>query len=373
MGNDARVNVAEMLGASKDEITFTSGGTESNHLAIWSALALYKSRSKVKDDKCPGGGSKLPCHPSSQGLPHIVTTNVEHCAIELPLRRLEEEGVVRVTRVPVVPGAGRVTVPAVLEAIEQDTCLVTIMMANNETGVLQPVGEVFRALKDRPHATLVPPLLHTDAAQAVGKVPVKVDLLCVDMITIAGHKFYGPRVGALYHRKGVAVTPMLYGGDQEAGLRPGTENTPMLVGLGAAARLVTANLSEYTEHMAEMRNYLREQLIRKFQLVSGEDGGPLKAGEVCWRMVDQVTLPNTLSVRFGGCTGPQLLQKCQGEIEASCGAACHSAGPVSAVLLASFRWDEDGARETVRLSVGRDTTKHLIDKAVDALAAAVMC
>ena len=97
--DNARVNVADMLGAkSKDEITFTSGGTESNHLAIWSALALYKLRTKVKDDKCPGGGSKPTCHPSSQGLPHIVTTNVEHCAIELPLRRLEEEGVARVTR-----------------------------------------------------------------------------------------------------------------------------------------------------------------------------------------------------------------------------------------------------------------------------------
>ena len=118
-------------------------------------------------------------------------------------------------RVPVVPGAGRVTVPAVLEAIEQDTCLVTIMMANNETGVLQPVGEVFKALRERTPATLVPPLLHTDAAQAVGKVPVKVDQLYADLITVAGHKFYGPRVGALYHRKGVAVTPKLYGGGQE--------------------------------------------------------------------------------------------------------------------------------------------------------------
>ena len=95
--NDARIKVANMLGASKDEITFTSGGTESNHLAIWSALALYRSRSKIKDEKCPGG-SKPICHPSSQGLPHIVTTNVEHCAIELPLKRLEEEGVIRVTR-----------------------------------------------------------------------------------------------------------------------------------------------------------------------------------------------------------------------------------------------------------------------------------
>ena len=95
--NDARIKVANMLGASKDEITFTSGGTESNHLAIWSALALYRSRSKIKDEKCPGG-SKPVCHPSSQGLPHIVTTNVEHCAIELPLKRLEEEGVIRMTR-----------------------------------------------------------------------------------------------------------------------------------------------------------------------------------------------------------------------------------------------------------------------------------
>ena len=118
-------------------------------------------------------------------------------------------------RVPVVPGTGRVTVPSVLEAVEQDTCLVTIMMANNETGVLQPVGEIFRALKERPPGTLVPLLLHTDAAQAVGKVPVKVNELCADLVTIAGHKFYGPRVGALYHREGIVVTPMLYGGGQE--------------------------------------------------------------------------------------------------------------------------------------------------------------
>jgi len=348
------------------------GGTESNHLAIWSALALYRSRGKIKDDKCPGG-SKPACHPSSQGLPHIVTTNVEHCAIELPLKRLEEEGVARVTRVPVVPGTGRVTVPSVLEAVEQDTCLVTIMLANNETGVLQPVAEIFKALKERPPNTLVPPILHTDAAQAVGKVRVHVNELCADLVTIAGHKFYAPKVGALYHRSGVTVTPMFYGGGQEAGLRPGTENVPMIVGLGAAAELVTTNLSMYAEHMAEMRNYLREQLIRRFQLVAGEDGGSLKAGEVCWRMVDSMTLPNTLSVRFGGTTSPELLRKCQGKIEASCGAACHSAGPVSAVLLASFRWGKEGARETVRLTVGRDTTMPMVDKAVDAFAAALTC
>ena len=202
-------------------------------------------------------------------------------------------------RVPVVPGTGRVTVPSVLGAVEQDTCLVTIMMANNETGVLQPVAEIFKALKERPPNTLVPPILHTDAAQAVGKVRVNVNELCADLVTIAGHKFYAPKVGALYHRSGVTVTPMFYGGGQEvrrknllfttihisitslqAGLRPGTENVPMIVGLGAAAELVTINLSLYSEHMAEMRNYLREQLIRRFQLVAGEDGGSLKAGEV---------------------------------------------------------------------------------------------
>ena len=118
-------------------------------------------------------------------------------------------------RVPVVPGTGRVTVPSVLEAVEQDTCLVTIMMANNETGVLQPVAEIFKALKERPPNTLVPPILHTDAAQAVGKVRVNVNELCADLVTIAGHKFYAPKVGALYHRSGVTVTPMFYGGGQE--------------------------------------------------------------------------------------------------------------------------------------------------------------
>jgi selenocysteine lyase len=300
----ARERVAGMVGAEPQEITFTSGGTEANHLALWSALAAHRRRGAVPAGRgCPGAGPA--CHPATTGLPHIVTSNVEHPAIDLPLRRLQEEGLAKVTRVPVVPGTGRVTVPAMLEAVGPDTCLVTLMLANNETGVLQPVAELFKALQasrraaSQADASSPLPLLHTDAAQAVGKVPVAVGELGADMLTLAGHKFYGPRVGALCHR--VPLTPMLYGGGQEGGRRPGTENTPMVVGLGVAAGLVAAGLASHMEHMAGVRDYLREELIRRFQLVTGEEvQGPLAAGQLSWRMVDRHCLPNTLSVRWVG-------------------------------------------------------------------------
>ena len=137
---------------------------------------------------------------------------------------------------------GRWTVSNVLDAITRDTCMVTMMLANNETGFIQPVKELFTTIKKNPPKTLCPIILHTDAAQAIGKIPVNVDDLGADMLTVVGHKFYGPRIGCLYHRSGVSVTPMFFGGGQEAGLRPGTENTPMIVGLGVAAQLVSENI-----------------------------------------------------------------------------------------------------------------------------------
>ena len=156
----------------------------------------------------------------------------------------------------------------VLDAITRDTCMVTMMLANNETGFIQPVKELFTTIKKNPPKTLCPIILHTDAAQAIGKIPVNVDDLGADMLTVVGHKFYGPRIGCLYHRSGVSVTPMFFGGGQEAGLRPGTENTPMIVGLGVAAQLVSENIQKYSNHMKTMRDYLRDQLIRNLTLVT---------------------------------------------------------------------------------------------------------
>jgi len=363
---EARQRVARMIGASAEQITFTSGGTEANHLAIWSALANYRAcLANTAPSPCPPSGPA--CHPSTSHLPHIVTSNIEHPAVTKPLQVLEREGLCRVTYVPVVPGAGRWTVDSVLEAITTDTCLVTLMLANNETGILQPVEQLFRCLRRQPVETRCQVLLHTDAAQAVGKIPVSVESLGADMVTIVGHKFYGPRIGALYHR--VQVTPLFYGGGQEAGVRPGTENTPMIVGLGTACQLVSDNIAQYEHHMRTIRDYLRDLLIKNLELVSSDQ--PLALGQVCWRYVDTFCLPNTLSVRFGGMTGPELLGLCKEDVEASTGAACHTGEGVSSTLINSFLWGEAGAAETVRLSVGRDTSKQDIDRVVRAIKTAV--
>ena len=362
---EARSHVARMIGAKEDqEITFTSGGTEANHLAIWSAVASYLDTASEAASSCPS--SSRPCHPESSSLPHIVTSNIEHPAVSGPLREMVQRGWARVTEVEVIPGTGRWTVEAVREAITVDTCLVTMMLANNETGFLQPVKELFGSLKDNPPSTRSPLILHTDAAQAIGKLSVQADDLSADMITIVGHKFYGPRIGALYHRVGVRVTPMFYGGGQEAGLRPGTENTPMIAGLGAACDLVTCHLDTYSRHMKEVRDHLVEHLIRNFNLVTSDEAKKLELGQVCWRYIDRLTLPNTLSLRVGGFTGPELLAMCRQEVEASCGAACHTGAGVSRVLVNSFTWAEAGAVETVRLSVGRDTTKAEVELVVRA-------
>ena len=362
---EARGQVAKMIRAKEDgEITFTSGGTEANHLAIWSAVASFLDSTAEAATSCPS--SSRPCHPSSSSLPHIVTSNIEHPAVRVPLRELERRGWARVTEVRVIPGTGRWTVEAVLEAVTVDTCLVTMMLANNETGFIQPVKELFRRLRDNPPKTKSPLILHTDAAQAIGKIPVRADDLNADMITIVAHKFYGPRIGALYHRAGVRVTPMFYGGGQEVGLRPGTENTPMLAGLGAACDLVSRNLETYASHMKEVRDHLVEQLIRNFELVTSDEARSLELGQVCWRYIDRFTLPNTLSLRVGGFTGPELLSSCGEAVEASCGAACHTGSGVSSVLVNSFTWAEAGAAETVRLSVGRETTREEVERVVQA-------
>ena len=372
---EARSKVANMIGSSPDEVTFTSGGTEANHLAIWTALAHYRTsldnNSQEELSTCPQPRNTSPCHPSSTNVPHIVTSNIEHPAISAPLKMMESQGWCRVSMVPVIPGTGRWSVQNVLDAITLDTCLITMMLANNETGILQPVSELFSQVKKNPPKTRCQILLHSDVAQAIGKIGVNVNELQADMITVVGHKFYGPRIGCLYHRDGVKMTPMFYGGGQESGTRPGTENTPMIAGFGVACQLVTDNLEKYSTHMKTTRDYLRDQLIRNFKLINSDEPKRLRLGEVCWRYIDRFMLPNTLSVRFGGFTGPELLSLCQDDIEASCGAACHTGAGVSQVLVNSFLWGPEGAAETVRLSVGRDTSTKDVDRVVSAFISAV--
>ncbi|XP_059785040.1 selenocysteine lyase isoform X3 [Balaenoptera ricei] len=263
--NAARENLAKMIGARPRDMIFTSGGTESNNLVIHSVVKHFHKIHAAVGDTAE--------HPSpvEGALPHIITCTVEHDSIRLPLEHLVEERVAEVTFVPVSKVNGQAEAEDILAAVRPATCLVTIMLANNETGVIMPVPEISRRVRalnqQRAAGGLPGVLVHTDAAQALGKRRVDMRDLGVDFLTIVGHKFYGPRIGALYIRGLGELTPlypMLFGGGQERNFRPGTENTPMIAGLGKAAELVAENCEAYEAHMRDVRDYLEERLAAEF-------------------------------------------------------------------------------------------------------------
>eukprot|EP00057_Strongylocentrotus_purpuratus_P012042 XP_011666516.1 PREDICTED: selenocysteine lyase-like [Strongylocentrotus purpuratus] len=271
-----------------------------------------------------------------------------------------------VTFVPASVETGRVEADSIVKAIQPTTCLVTIMHANNETGVIQPVEEIFRRLKGISHdpSQVVPRiLLHTDAAQTIGKIRVDVDILNADYLTIVGHKFYAPRIGALYVRgggvtseRGVPLHPMLFGGGQERNLRPGTENTAMIAGLGKAAELVTENIEQYDSKMRKVRDYLEELLKSTFP------------GQVCFngKLKGSERIPNTCNVSFLGTNrqGRKILSKVK-RLQASVGAACHSdTGDRPSHILLAIGVPNEVATNALRLSVGRHTTLEDIDAVV---------
>ncbi|XP_059084698.1 selenocysteine lyase-like [Tigriopus californicus] len=339
----ARQSVAKMIGSNDpSQITFVSGGTEANHLAMHSSIEHFKK-----------------ANPTVK--PHVITSNIEHVATDLPLRKWLAQGVIELTLVEVCRKKGSLNVEDVMAEIKSNTCLITIMLANNETGIIQPIKEIGDRLQvingDRQTQGQNQIPFHTDAAQAIGKIPVDVDILNVDYLTIVGHKFYGPRIGALYHRQGTGtIYPLFLGGGQEQGLRAGTENTPMIMGLGKAADLVVAGLDKDMDHLRLRRDHLIAVLQKSCLTLSDN-----------FAHVEN-RLPNTLSASFGGCIGHDILTKCQGQIEASTTAACHSHGIASGspVLLKSGL-DPEAALGTIRLSVGRHTTQEEIEKAAMAL------
>uniref|UniRef100_A0A8C0VEL9 Selenocysteine lyase n=1 Tax=Cyanistes caeruleus TaxID=156563 RepID=A0A8C0VEL9_CYACU len=249
----ARESLARMLGGRPEDIVFTSGGTEANNMVIHTACRHFHESQYGTGDR--------------RGTPHIVTSSVEHDSIRLLLEQLGREGLAEATFVPVSPRSGQAEVDDVLAAIRPNTCLVSLMLANNETGVIMPVAELSQrisALNQHRAAEGLPRILvHTDAAQMIGKGRVDVQELGVDYLTIVGHKFHGPRIGALYARSPGTATPlhpMLFGGGQERSFRPGTENTPMIAGLGQAAELVNKNWEAYEAHMRDVRDYLEATL-----------------------------------------------------------------------------------------------------------------
>ncbi len=323
----ARREVADLIGAQPQEIVFTGCATEANNLALLGVARALGT---------PGG--------------HLVISAVEHPAVMAPAMFLREQGW-DVTVVP-VDGFGRISLEALEKSLRAQTALVSVMHANNEVGTVQPIREIARLTRERGI------VLHTDAAQSAGKLPLNVDDLGIDLLTLAGHKFYAPKgVGALYVRSGTPIRPVLHGAGQEHGLRPGTENVASLVALGAAAVAARRSLPTASQHMREIRDHLHRRLaaaIPELKL----NGHP------------EHRLPNTLHVSFPGVSGRALLGEAADAVAASVGSACHSEHDAVSGVLAAMGADAARAAGAVRLSVGRGTTLDEVERAAEALVCA---
>lgn len=320
----ARHQVASMLGCHDDEVLFTSGGTESDNHAIKGIAGADRARGN-----------------------HVITSNIEHPAVEEVCRYLEIQGL-DVTYLP-VDGHGLIDPQQVEDTITDRTIMVTIMHANNEVGTIQPIREI----ADIAHRHGA--VMHSDCAQSVGKIPVDVDDLGVDLLTIAGHKLYAPKgIGVLYIRRGVEIEKFMHGADHEMGRRAGTENIILEAGLGIACQLIEQNLDGYIQHMGQMRDRLEAGLQREIPGVR-VNGHPEKR------------LPNTSSVSFKGQEANTILDKLQ-SVAASAGAACHSDRIDVSAVLKAMNLPIEYAMGTIRLSVGRDTTEDEIDRAVQEIA-----
>jgi cysteine desulfurase len=312
-----------MLGARPEEIVFTSGGTESNNMAIRGVAAGLRS-----------GGN------------HIVTSAVEHPAVTEVCRYLEQNGF-RITVVP-VDHYGCIDPAEVERALTSETILVTAMHANNEVGTIQPIREIARIAHRRGI------LVHTDAAQSVGKVPVRVSDLGVDLLSLAGHKLYAPKgIGALFIRSGVNPEKLLWGADHERGLRAGTENVPGIVGLGKACELCTQRLEQRSSHLRRLRDRLHDAIRSHIPDVR-LNGHP------------ELRLPNTLSLSFRGFEANAILSELV-DVAASAGAACHSDRMTVSPTLRAMGVPLEYAMGTIRFSTGSMLTEEDVDRAAEAV------
>ena len=318
----ARAEVARLIGAMPDEVIFTSGGTEANNIAIRGIASANRARKA------------------------IVTTAIEHPATEACCAYLESQGK-KVTRI--TPNADATVDPEkFIAAIDDDTALATIIHAQNETGTLQPVAEISAAARRRSTT------IHADAAQSVGKIAVDVDELGVDLLSIAGHKLYSPKgVGALYIRRGIDLPPLLLGAGQEHGRRPGTENVTYIVALGEACRIAKKHLQTGLHELRSLAGELYGRLQREIP-------GIRLAGHPVQR------LPNTLNVLFPGVSGRRLLECCPG-VFASNGSACHADSEEPSAILTALGIPAHQALGSVRLSLGRYTSRADIEIAASQL------
>ncbi|EFO20355.1 aminotransferase [Loa loa] len=343
MIEEARENVARLLHVTDKEVFFTSGGTETNSWVIYNCIE-HRKAVWGRDYK-----------------PHIMASAIEHSSILEPLRDLKKkQEIADLTEIDIDLTTGQVKLDDLEDAFCDRTCLVSVMMANNETGIIQPVAaiaEITRKYENKFGSRI---FVHSDASQTIGKVDVNVNALNVDFVTVTGHKFYGPRIGALVVRaeSKVPLRAMFLGGNQERGKRAGTENTPMIVGLGKAAQVALSRLQEYSEHMQKIRDYFEKRLKEAL------------SNEIVINFETSERLPNTSSVAFVKYAGDasELLSKCKSFI-ASTGAACHAATQQCSQVLTACGIRDELALRTVRFSFGRDSTYDEVDRVVNELKA----
>lgn len=321
----ARKQVADLIGANPEEILFTSGGTEGDNMALRGIAEANKKRGN-----------------------HIITTQIEHHAILHTCEALEKEGY-RVTYLPVDEYA-RVNPQDVADAICDDTILISVMFANNEVGTIQPIAEIGKIAKEKGI------YFHTDAVQAVGNYPIDVNEYGIDLLTISSHKFHGPKgIGALYIRKGVRIKPILFGGAQEKTLRPGTENTPGIVGLGKAAELAQAELTDKINRVQKLRDKLIAGITERIPEAK-LNGHPT------------LRMPGNVNFSFRYIEGESLLLNLDIKgIAASSGSACTSGSLDPSHVLLAMGITHEIAHGSLRLSLGRENTEDDVDYCLEVL------
>lgn len=332
---DARGQVARLLNASPPEITFLSGGTESDNLAI-------KGIAETHRDK---------------GL-HLITSQIEHPAVLAACGHLEKQGR-RVTYLPVYR-EGVVRVDDVRAALTDETVLITVMHANNEIGTIQPLQEIAALVKARREAGQRHLHLHTDAVQSIGKIPVDVKELGVDLLTLTAHKFHGPKgVGALYVRKGVRLSSQMHGGHHERDRRAGTESVPLIVGLGKAAELVRLQLPERMRHARTLRDHLETEIFNRISDVT-------RNGDAERRV------PNIANLNFDFVEGEglQISLDLKG-VAVSTGSACSSGSTEPSHVLTAIGLPRDNGYGSLRFSFGKDNTREDVEYVLEVLPAVV--
>src|SRR5215475_10077717 len=332
---DAREQVALLINADKTEITFLSGGTESDNLAVKGVAEAHREKGR-----------------------HIITSQIEHPAVLAACSSLEKQGW-RVTYLPVYR-EGVVRVEDARQALTDETTLITIMHANNEIGTIQPLREIAALIKERRDAGQRRLYLHTDAVQSVGKIPVDVRELGVDLLTLTAHKIYGPKgVGVLYVRRGVRITSQMHGGHHERDRRAGTESVPLIVGLGKTAELARLHLAERMKHAGELRDYLEAELFKRIPDIS-RNGDPGRR------------VPNIANLNFDHVEGEglQISLDLKG-VAVSTGSACASGSTEPSHVLMAIGLPRDSGYGSLRFSFGKYNTKEDVDYALEILPAVV--